>query len=39
MEPYVDADPGEVEQRLRNMNYGATHARVTELRRTGSETD
>ena len=35
MDPYEGADPDEVEERLRNMNYGATHPRVTELRRTG----
>jgi len=39
MEPFVDADATEVEERLRNMNYGATHPRVTELRRTGDGTE
>ena len=39
MEPYADADAAEVEERLRNMNYGATHPRVSELRRTGLESD
>ena len=32
MEPYAGADPSQVEQRLRNMTYGATHPRVSELR-------
>ena len=34
MQPYADADPAKVEERLRNMSYGATHPRVSELRLT-----
>ena len=33
LEPYAGADPSEVEERLRNMNYGATNSRVSKLRR------
>ncbi len=33
LNPYADADPAEVEQRLRNMNYGATNSRISKLRR------
>jgi hypothetical protein len=34
MEPYADADPTEVERRLRNMNYGSTHSRISEIRQS-----
>lgn len=37
MDPYVQADPDEVEERLRNMNYGATNSRISKLRRAESE--
>ncbi len=37
LDPYADADPDEVEERLRNMNYGATNSRVSELRRRAAE--
>ena len=33
MEPFAGSDPAEVERRLRNMNYGSTHSRVSKLRR------
>jgi len=33
MDPYANADPYEVEARLRNMNYGATNSRLSKLRR------
>lgn len=33
MDPFADSDPAEVEQRLRNMNYGSTHSRISKLRR------
>ena len=34
--PYADADADEVEKRLRNMTYGATHSRISALRREGA---
>lgn len=33
LDPYADSPPQDVEQRLRNMTYGATNSRVTKLRR------
>ena len=39
MDPYADSDPAEVEDRIRNMHYGATHPRVTELRRKQAPED
>jgi len=33
LRPYSDTDAAAVEQRLRNMTYGATHSRVSALRR------
>lgn len=33
LNPYADANPAEVEERLRNMNYGATNTRVSRIRR------
>ena len=33
LEPYADADPAQVEERLRNMNFGATNTRVSKIRR------
>lgn len=37
MDPYADADPAEVERRLRNMAYGATHSRISKMRRQRAE--
>ena len=37
MDPYVGVDPHEVEERIRNMSYGATNSRVSKLRRDESE--
>lgn len=39
MDPYADADPAEVEQRLRNMHYGSTHNRISQLRRSETDAD
>jgi hypothetical protein len=36
LDPYADANPNEVEKRLRNMAYGATNSRVSKLRRADS---
>ena len=36
MEPYAGADPTEVERRLRNMNYGSTHSRISQLRQSNT---
>ncbi|NND01390.1 MAG: hypothetical protein HKN91_01255 [Acidimicrobiia bacterium] len=36
MKPFAGADPAEVEQRLRNMNYGSTHSRISQIRQTGA---
>ncbi len=33
LEPYAESIPSQVEERLRNMNYGATNSRVSKLRR------
>ena len=37
MDPFAGADPKEVESRLRNMTYGATHSRISALREETSE--
>ena len=37
MDPFAGADAAEVEQRLRNMTYGATHSRITAARRQQSD--
>jgi len=37
LNPYAGANPDEVEQRLRNMNYGATNSRISKLRRAQSD--
>jgi hypothetical protein len=37
LNPYADASPDDVEQRLRNMNYGATNSRISKLRRAHSD--
>jgi len=39
LQPYADADPRAVEERLRNMNYGATNSRVSKLRRDAVDTE
>ena len=36
MDPFAGADPADVERRLRNMNYGKTHSRISKLRRADS---
>ena len=36
-DPFADADPDEVEKRLRSMSYGATNSRVSKLRRAESD--
>ena len=33
LDPYSDADPDQVEARLRNMEYGTTNSRVSKIRR------
>ena len=38
LEPYAEAIPSQVEERLRNMNYGATNSRVSKLRRGEADT-
>lgn len=33
MDPYAGTDPAEVEERLRNMSFGATNSRISKLRK------
>ncbi len=37
LEPYAEAIPSQVEERLRNMNYGSTNSRITKLRHDESD--